>query len=171
MPVTIHELAVEVHKRRGDDIPDHEFSGHFYFDAGYNMLGGCELCGATLAAYNAHPSRSGWWRCGDCIGDDGYGDIDSAYRHVHLGEPHPEPPVRYEPQDGRWEIPGGHVGIHPFTSGVVGPRHLSLPTWLMLFGMMTLTGHYHKAHSKGHENRKGGPPVTRWSKDYGHYVR
>jgi hypothetical protein len=37
------------------------------------IMGGCEVCGATLAAYNGCPSRSGYWRCASgCIGGDGF---------------------------------------------------------------------------------------------------
>ena len=34
--------------------------------------------------YNAYPSTSGYWRCADCIGDDGYAtvaDFTAAERH------------------------------------------------------------------------------------------
>jgi crotonobetainyl-CoA:carnitine CoA-transferase CaiB-like acyl-CoA transferase len=43
--------------------------------AGLAMLGGCEDCHATVAAYNAYPSRSGYWRCAACIGDGGWTDL------------------------------------------------------------------------------------------------
>ncbi len=36
-------------------------------EAGLAMMGGCQSCGASIAAYNAYPSRSGYWRCADCI--------------------------------------------------------------------------------------------------------
>lgn len=32
------------------------------------MIGGCARCGACIAAYNAFPSRIGYWLCADCIG-------------------------------------------------------------------------------------------------------
>jgi hypothetical protein len=44
--------------------------------AGVDTLGGCQICGATLAPYNAYPSTSGYWRCADCIGDSGFTTIE-----------------------------------------------------------------------------------------------
>jgi len=43
--------------------------------SGVDILGGCQGCHATLGCYNAYPSTSGYWRCADCIGDDGYATI------------------------------------------------------------------------------------------------
>lgn len=34
------------------------------------LIGGCARCGACIAAYNAFPSRIGYWLCEDCIGPD-----------------------------------------------------------------------------------------------------
>jgi hypothetical protein len=44
--------------------------------AGVPLMGGCEHCAATIAAYNAYPSRSGNWRCADCIGDTGFATVE-----------------------------------------------------------------------------------------------
>ena len=43
--------------------------------SGVDILGGCQGCHATIAAYNAYPSTSGYWRCADCIGNDGYATV------------------------------------------------------------------------------------------------
>ncbi len=43
--------------------------------SGVDILGGCQGCHATIACYNAYPSTSGYWRCADCIGDDGYATV------------------------------------------------------------------------------------------------
>jgi hypothetical protein len=54
-------------------------TGQDFADAGLPMLGGCELCGATIAAYNASPSRSGYLRCAEgCIGDLGFDTVEAA---------------------------------------------------------------------------------------------
>ena len=45
---------------------------------GVDLIGGCEICGATIAIYNAYLSHSGYWRCGDCIGDTGWDNIKQA---------------------------------------------------------------------------------------------
>ena len=52
------------------------YSGEDHWNAGVGILGGCEICFATIASYNAYPARSGFWRCGDCIGDDGYPTVE-----------------------------------------------------------------------------------------------
>jgi hypothetical protein len=49
--------------------------------AGVDILGGCEYCGATLAAYNAYPSKSGYWRCAGCIGSDGFPTVENFVSH------------------------------------------------------------------------------------------
>lgn len=69
MPITIHELAVE---RGIHDDGTGQFSGQDYEDVGLAILGGCFACSATIAAYNACPSRQGFWFCQDCIGEYGY---------------------------------------------------------------------------------------------------
>jgi hypothetical protein len=46
-----------------------------FFRNGVGILGHCQRCAATLAAYNAYPSTSGFWRCADCIGDTGFATI------------------------------------------------------------------------------------------------
>jgi hypothetical protein len=43
--------------------------------SGVDIIGGCQGCHATIACYNAYPSTSGYWRCADCIGDDGYATV------------------------------------------------------------------------------------------------
>jgi hypothetical protein len=49
--------------------------------AGVEVLGGCQICGATLAPYNAYPSKSGYWHCADCIGDDGFATVEQFTEH------------------------------------------------------------------------------------------
>lgn len=43
------------------------YSGAAFADVGIPMLGGCQNCHATIAAYNAYPSKTGYWLCADCI--------------------------------------------------------------------------------------------------------
>jgi hypothetical protein len=43
------------------------------------MLGGCSVCGASIAAYNAAPSRSGVLKCAEgCIDADGFETVQEA---------------------------------------------------------------------------------------------
>lgn len=74
MPVTILELA----KYRGAKSDEHGVSGAEFARLRLPMMGGCEGCHATIAAYNAYPSSSGYLRCADCIGDDGYLTVEAA---------------------------------------------------------------------------------------------
>ena len=43
--------------------------------SGVDIMGGCQGCHAVIGCYNAYPSTSGYWRCADCIGDDGYATV------------------------------------------------------------------------------------------------
>jgi hypothetical protein len=43
--------------------------------SGVDILGGCQGCLATIACYNAYPSKTGYWRCADCIGDTGFATV------------------------------------------------------------------------------------------------
>jgi hypothetical protein len=49
--------------------------------SGVDILGGCQSCHATIAAYNAYPSTSGYWRCADCIGDTGFATVADFKNH------------------------------------------------------------------------------------------
>lgn len=73
--VTIQELA---DYRLGREAS----TGADYAAAGVAILGGCECCGAGLAAYNAYPARTGWWRCGSCIADLGWQTVEEADRDI-----------------------------------------------------------------------------------------
>lgn len=69
MPITILDLA----KARGArSNPDGSMSGQAFYDVGLDIMGGCDRCGASIAAYNACPTRSGFWRCRDCVGPTGF---------------------------------------------------------------------------------------------------
>jgi hypothetical protein len=43
--------------------------------------GGCQGCQASIAVYNAYPSTSGYWRCADCIGTDGFATVADFTAH------------------------------------------------------------------------------------------
>jgi hypothetical protein len=84
MPVTIHELALH---RLELPTSTTELNGAQFAEAGLAILGGCEVCRATLAAYNACPSKSGYWRClNGCIGDAGWDDVAQASRDIFESE-------------------------------------------------------------------------------------
>jgi hypothetical protein len=69
MPITVLDYVRSV----VGDKP--VYDGQDFLAAGVAMTGGCQGCAATIACYNAYPSRSGYWRCADCIGDDGFATV------------------------------------------------------------------------------------------------
>ena len=72
MPVT----ALDVAKARGAREIDGRIEAGEFERVGIPLLGGCERCHATIAAYNAYPSTTGYWRCGDCIADLGFATVE-----------------------------------------------------------------------------------------------
>jgi hypothetical protein len=69
MPITIFDYVKSA-------VGDKEFySAEDFNRNGVAMLGGCQGCRVTLAAYNAYPSTSGFWRCAECIGDTGFATV------------------------------------------------------------------------------------------------
>lgn len=79
MPITILDLA----RHRGAQEIDGSISGGEFDKVGLPMLGGCEVCGATVAAYNAAPSKTGYLRCvNGCIADLGWDDVAEADRAI-----------------------------------------------------------------------------------------
>ncbi len=75
-PVTIMDLA----KFRG--VKESETGGitmGAFYDVGLDMMGGCQRCGACIAAYNACPSKTGYWMCASgCIGSEGFDTVEEA---------------------------------------------------------------------------------------------
>lgn len=43
---------------------------------GFQLMGGCARCEASIACYNAYPSKVGYWMCKDCISDDGFETLE-----------------------------------------------------------------------------------------------
>lgn len=85
--VTILELA----KYRGLQVSEDEsFSMGDINAVGLEIMGGCEICQASIACYNAYPSRSGYWRCEDCIGDEGYETVETASAAIFEDAPKPQ---------------------------------------------------------------------------------
>jgi hypothetical protein len=65
-PVTVLECAEHILGREPQNGGDFE-------KAGLPIMGGCEVCGASIAAFNACPSKTGFLRCKNgCIADQGY---------------------------------------------------------------------------------------------------
>lgn len=75
MSVTVMDLA----RHRLGLAPDVPMTGADFARAQLPILGGCQVCGASVAAYNSCPSTSGYIRCANgCIGDAGYATVEQA---------------------------------------------------------------------------------------------
>ena len=75
MPITILDYVKSV-------VGDKDFyTAEDCLASGVDILGGCQGCQAIIAVYNAYPSTSGYWRCADCIGEDGYATVADFTAH------------------------------------------------------------------------------------------
>jgi len=75
LPVTNLDLAIH----RGAKEDGGRISMGEVEDTGVPFMGGCSVCGATIACYNSCPSKSGYIKClNGCIGDDGWEDVVEA---------------------------------------------------------------------------------------------
>ena len=82
-PITILELA-EFRGAKPDE--DGNFSLGEIIKAGVPFFGGCVSCAASIACYNAYPSKSGYLKCKDCIGNDGFETVEDANREIFGSE-------------------------------------------------------------------------------------
>lgn len=69
--VTIYDVALA----RGGQLVDGKMSGGEFARLGLPMLSGCQRCHATLGPGNAHPSKTGFVLCGDCVADQGFATV------------------------------------------------------------------------------------------------
>jgi len=79
-PITILELAI--HRGAKADLGGGYTMGAIE-DTGLPFMGGCSVCGACIAAYNACPSKSGFIKCASgCIDEDGWDTVEEANRDM-----------------------------------------------------------------------------------------
>lgn len=82
MSVTILDVA----KSRGVRIEkDGSVTMGSMNDVDLAIFGGCLTCEASIAAYNAYPSRSGYWCCADCVGDFGFKTVEAFEEFASAG--------------------------------------------------------------------------------------
>jgi hypothetical protein len=75
MPITILDYVKSV-------VGDKDlYTAEDCLTSGVDILRGCQGCHATIAVYNAYPSTSGYWRCADCIGTDGFVTVADFTAH------------------------------------------------------------------------------------------
>ena len=79
-PITVLDLAMY---RGAKECEGGGVTGGAIESVGLPFLGGCKRCGATIAAYNACPSKHGVLMCSSgCIGEDGYATVEEANRAI-----------------------------------------------------------------------------------------
>jgi hypothetical protein len=75
MPITILDYVKSV-------VGDKDlYTAEDCLTSGVDILGGCQACQESIAVYHAYPSTSGYWRCVDCIGTDGFATVADFIAH------------------------------------------------------------------------------------------
>jgi hypothetical protein len=69
-PVTILDCAVA--RGAKADEGSNSFTMGDIEAVGLPFFGGCQVCHANIACYNAYPSKTNYLRCRSCIGDLGF---------------------------------------------------------------------------------------------------
>ena len=73
--ITILELA----QAMGVEATEDGLISMAEFDRlGLPMMGGCQVCQASIAAYNACPTTTGNLSCNNCVGAEGYATVEAA---------------------------------------------------------------------------------------------
>ena len=76
MAITVLELAIF---RGAKESESGGMSGAEIERVGLPFMGGCQRCGACIAAYNASPSKTGYLMCTHgCVDDVGYETVEEA---------------------------------------------------------------------------------------------
>lgn len=70
-PLSVYDIA----KAKGIEEQNGSVSAGEFAKHDLPFFSGCQICGASLAPYNAYPSNSGFIRCGDCIGSSGFPSV------------------------------------------------------------------------------------------------
>lgn len=84
-PITILDVA----KAWGVKEDEHGIPAEEFDRLGLPMLGGCQSCGASIACYNAAPTKTGYLSCAN---DEGCIDEEIAFFSVEEFEVnHPRP--------------------------------------------------------------------------------
>lgn len=71
-PVTILDIAI-LWGAKAD--AEGSINGGEFDRLGLPLFAGCQCCHATLAAYNAFPTRNGWISCRECVEDTGFATV------------------------------------------------------------------------------------------------
>jgi len=72
-PVSILDAAIKM----GANQDEHgSINGSEFNRLGLPIMGGCLHCEATVGAYNAYPSKTGYLMCADCVGDQGFSTVE-----------------------------------------------------------------------------------------------
>jgi len=87
-PIAVLDLAkhrlVELGIYTSETFPE-ALNGADFEKVGLPIFGGCEVCMASVAAYNAYPTQTGYLRCEDCTDDLGYATAEEANAAIFGG--------------------------------------------------------------------------------------
>lgn len=72
-PLSVLDIAIQLGLKADEDG---NYSAEGLMRHGFAMIGGCQCCYATIACYNAFPSKNGYWKCRDCIDVDGFTTLE-----------------------------------------------------------------------------------------------
>ena len=77
--ITVLELA----KHRNPELANKdEVSMGDIEDTGLPFMGGCEICYATIACYNAYPTKTGYLRCKDDVEGYAFETVEEANKFI-----------------------------------------------------------------------------------------
>lgn len=84
MPVV---TILQVAEALGVEENNGQISGGEFLKWDLPIMGGCQGCGATIAAYNAAPTTTGFLRCAsDCADGYGYNTVEEAVAAMYDGK-------------------------------------------------------------------------------------
>ena len=157
MPITILDYVKSV-------VGDKDlYTAEDCLASGVDILGGCQGCHATIAVYNAYPSTSGYWRCADCIGDDGYATVAdfTAPAPVHLpGLRHHRQPQR-DPHHHRRAHRGIRAGMRGLRRGLAAMTTAGRPAMALRGIRPALRRYQRHARARSLDEHWHGPSAVR----------
>lgn len=78
--ITILDLALY---RGAAELPNGSINGEEIARVGLPIMGGCYVCGASVACYNAAPTRTGYLACVECVADgQGFDSVNEANEFI-----------------------------------------------------------------------------------------
>jgi len=84
--MAVTSLAIAIHLG-AKPTPEGHYTMGSIESVGIPFMGGCVNCEASIACYNAYPSKCGYLMCKDCIGDtNGFDTVEEAVKVIFAEE-------------------------------------------------------------------------------------